>query len=733
MHRLVQSIIIQVTKLRIMVEQTGDFSEILTFLQDNPRGMSVTEIADATHLNRNTIARYMDNLLMSGKVEMRTFGKAKVFFLSKRVPVSAMLNLSSEMVLLIDADLKVVQANEALMAFLSTDTEGIIGKYIYDSACKMFCNDILTDQIRVALHGEMMRGELRLLKNGTDCFLDQRIYPMVLSNGKPGVTIVWDDITENINSKAALEQSEAMFRRLVETIHDVIWSTDETFSIQYISPQVTQVTGYLPNEILGKKLSVFMPEGAGKRFNWELSSEISRDNGFTLPEFPFICKDGHKIYCEFSGTPVVLEEGNSIFLGYNGAFRDVTDRRDAEIGAKRWKRFLDAVMNNMPTIVTVIDMKTRKYYYVNKAAEKFLQRSRAELLKITSKEVLAEVGSLRLTEAHDTAASFNEEVRVPEDHIMINGETRYISAIVIPMKLSVEREYLLTIVNDITEEEEDRKHQLMSRELAFMLEGVSTVNEMWSPLLEMLPKISGFESIAIYQRSIFDDYTLFTAKNGYFTPAIQTDSIIDRIIRKGEPVIFDKHRMTLLPEDTISPMDKAKSLGLLPIVFESRTVACVILGSKEALSPDIVRRTLILSTAFQISTVASRCFVQEKLQRERDRTRSYLDVAGVLLVAVNRDGNIEMLNRYGAEFLGYTEAELIGRNWFTTIIPEHAREKRLNGFHKMITGNIPDKNRVYQGVVLCKDGTEKLLRWRNSPLHEECGSIAGIVSSGEII
>jgi PAS domain S-box-containing protein len=92
-----------------------------------------------------------------------------------------------------------------------------------------------------------------------------------------------------------------------------------------------------------------------------------------------------------------------------------------------------------------------------------------------------------------------------------------------------------------------------------------------------------------------------------------------------------------------------------------------------------------------------------------------------------------MLHRYGAEFLGYTEAELIGRNWFTTIIPEHAREKRLNGFHKMITGNIPDKNRVYLGVVLCKDGTEKLLRWRNSPLHEECGSIAGIVSSGEII
>lgn len=716
-----------------MVEQTGDFSEILTLLRENPRGMSVTEIADATHLNRNTIARYMDNLLVSGRVEMRTFGKAKVFFLSKRVPVSAMLNLSSEMVLLIDADLKVIQANEPLISFLSADAEEIVGKYVYDSACKTFCNDVLTDQIRAALRGEMVRSELRLLKNGTDCFLDQRIYPMVLSDGRPGVTVVWDDITENVNSEAALEQSEVMFRRLVETIHDVIWSLDENFCLQYISPQITDVTGYLSEELIGRTLSEFMPAGAAARFNWELASAVSRENGFTLPEFPFICKDGRKIYCEFSGSPVLLEEEESIFLGYNGALRDVTDRRDAELGAKRWKRFLDSVMNNIPAIITVIGMESREYYYVNKSAEKFLQKSRSELSQMTSKEILAKIGSIRLTEAHDTVALTGMEARVSEDRIVVNGETRYISARVIPMKLSVDRQYLLTIVNDITEEDADRQRQMMSRELAFILEGISSTKEMWDPLLDMLPKISGFESVAVYQLSIFDDYTMFRARNGRFAPAIHTNSIIHRIIRKGEPVIFDKHRMKLLPENTISPMDQAKSLILMPVLFEGRAVACVILGSKTALAPDTVRRTLLLSTAFQISTVASRCLVQEKLQRERDRTRSYLDVAGVLLVAVNRDGNVEMLNKYGTKILGYTETELIGRNWFTTVIPEQARQKRVDGFQKLIAGNIRDDDYVYEGVVRCKDGTEKTLRWRNTPLHEECGSISGIVSSGEVI
>lgn len=716
-----------------MAEQTGEFSEILTLLRENPRGMSVTEIADATRLNRNTIARYMDNLLVSGQVEMRTFGKAKVFFLSKRVPVSAMLNLSSEMVLLIDADLRVIQANESLLSFLGAESDQIIGKYVYESACKTFCSDVLTDQIRSALQGEMVRSELRLLKNGSDCYLDQRIYPMVLSDGRPGVTVVWDDITEKVNSEAALEQSEAMFRRLVETIHDVIWSVDETFGIQYISPQITSVTGYLPEELNGRKLSEFMPAGAAARFDWELASEVSKENGFTLPEFPFICKDGRKIYCEFSGSPVLLEQEESIFLGYNGALRDVTDRRDAEIGAKRWKRFLDSVMNNIPAIITVIGMESREYYYVNKAAELFLQKSRAELSQMTSKEILAKIGSVRLTEAHDTVALTGDEARVSEDRIVVNGETRYISARVIPMKLAVDRRYLLTIVNDITEEDADRHRQMMSRELAFILEGVSTTQEMWDPLLEMLPKISGYESVAIYQRSIFDDYTLFRAKDGCFSPAIHTDSIIHRIIRKGEPVIFDKHRMKLLPESASSPMDQAKSLVLMPVIFEGRAVACVILGSKAPLLPDTVRRTLLLSTAFQISTVASRCLLQEKLQRERDRTRRYLDVAGVVLVMVNRDGNVEMLNRYGTKILGYTEVELTGRNWFMTVVPEGARKQRMDGFQKIITGKVRDDDYAYEGTVLCKDGTEKTLRWKNAPLYEECGSISGVVSSGELI
>ncbi|MDO5845374.1 MAG: PAS domain S-box protein, partial [Methanocorpusculum sp.] len=571
-----------------MSEQTGEFSEILDILKENPRGMSVTELADAAHINRNTIARYMDKLLISGRVEMRTFGKAKVFFLSKRIPVSAMLNLSSEMVLLIDADLTIIQANEALLTFLSCTADDIAGSCIYNGKCGILCSDVLTEQIKSALRGEVVRGELRLFKNDEECVLDQRIYPMALPDGRPGVTLMLDDISERVKAEAALERSEAMFRRLVETVHDVIWSVDENSVIQYISPQILSVAGYEAKEMIGRRFSEFMPDGANERFSWELCSEISRENGFSLLEFPLITKSGRKIYCEFSGTPSLLEEDRTIFLGYNGALRDVSDQRKAERGAKRWKFFLDSVLDNIPGIITVTDPKTHQYYYVNRAADEFLGIKRASLLKMTSTDVLSSIGAVRLINADANAASFQKRGHVMEELVHTVFGDRYISARVLPMTLSLGREYLITIVHDITDEVADRRRQELTRELAFTLEGVMTAQDIWTPAMEMLPKISGFESVAVYQRSLFSDYVLYRSEGGAFASAVQSDSILDRVIRKGDPAIFDKYRMELLPAGSLSLMEGARSLVLLPVVVEGVPVACIVLGSVSPLLPDSV-------------------------------------------------------------------------------------------------------------------------------------------------
>ena len=60
--------------------------QIKDLLKENPQGLSITDIVKVVAINRNTAGRYLENLLISGQVEMRRLGMAKIYVLSQRVP-----------------------------------------------------------------------------------------------------------------------------------------------------------------------------------------------------------------------------------------------------------------------------------------------------------------------------------------------------------------------------------------------------------------------------------------------------------------------------------------------------------------------------------------------------------------------------------------------------------------------------------------------------------------------
>ena len=63
-----------------------------------------------------------------------------------------------------------------------------------------------------------------------------------------------------------------------------------------------------------------------------------------------------------------------------------------------------------------------------------------------------------------------------------------------------------------------------------------------------------------------------------------------------------------------------------------------------------------------------------KLLEEKGKAQRYLDIAGVIMVALNADGKITLINKRGCEVLGYSEHELLGKNWFDTCIPDRMVE-----------------------------------------------------------
>jgi len=114
-----------------------------------------------------------------------------------------------------------------------------------------------------------------------------------------------------------------------------------------------------------------------------------------------------------------------------------------------------------------------------------------------------------------------------------------------------------------------------------------------------------------------------------------------------------------------------------------------------------------------------------------DDAREFLDFAQVLVVALDADGRIEFVNRETCSVLGYEEDELVGRDWFEACIPASVSDEVRATFDRVMSGAVePDPAETYENPVLTKDGDERVVEWRNTPLRDDDGEIAGTLSSG---
>ena len=122
----------------------------------------------------------------------------------------------------------------------------------------------------------------------------------------------------------------------------------------------------------------------------------------------------------------------------------------------------------------------------------------------------------------------------------------------------------------------------------------------------------------------------------------------------------------------------------------------------------------------------------KELRLEKDTAQRYLDVAGVMLILIDRNGCISMINRTGASLLGCTEAELIGLNWFDNfILPEDiAAVKEV--FATLMRGDLQISEH-HENKVMTRTNGERLFSWHNILLYDDDGKAVGVLSSGDDI
>ena len=117
---------------------------------------------------------------------------------------------------------------------------------------------------------------------------------------------------------------------------------------------------------------------------------------------------------------------------------------------------------------------------------------------------------------------------------------------------------------------------------------------------------------------------------------------------------------------------------------------------------------------------------------EKARAERYLQIARAMIIGLDRDGRVDRINQRGCELLGYIEEEILGRNWFQTVVPDKVRDEVLQQFRQIMAGEFHALSH-YENEILTKNGDVLHIAWNNTIETNADGEIVGTLSSGQDI
>lgn len=176
--------------LVMLKEKERGHSRFIDILREHPRGLTIEEISKLLPLNRNATSKYLNRMLISGQVEMKTFGPAKVFFISKRMPISDLLNLSSDFIMVLDDEMFVRYVNDRLLEILLVRRSDLVVHHIDQTCFGAYISPVFRQKISDCENGKESVLEETIAVNGNIHHFYVKCVPIVFEEGGRGVSVI---------------------------------------------------------------------------------------------------------------------------------------------------------------------------------------------------------------------------------------------------------------------------------------------------------------------------------------------------------------------------------------------------------------------------------------------------------------------------------------------------------------------------------------------------------------
>ena len=260
-----------------------------------------------------------------------------------------------------DAEGSITFCNEELLRITGYTREEMVGQNAHDLLHHRREDGTEQSREQCAVHRALMRGapvqvERGLLwrKDGTFIRVEYCGRPLDLPEGRTRYVATIKDISEIEIAREALRRSEEQYRRILESMPDVAWTSDMHGRTRYVSPKVRALLGFTNQEIYSGGTHLWLnqihPEDFGRvaqKYMALFEHQLAFDEEYRIRR-----KDGTWIWVHDRATRTHNSDG---VVCADGFMSDITQRKEAEADLRSKTAFLEAQANSTIDGLLVVD------------------------------------------------------------------------------------------------------------------------------------------------------------------------------------------------------------------------------------------------------------------------------------------------------------------------------------------------------------------------------------------
>jgi PAS domain S-box-containing protein len=654
----------------------------------------------------------------------------------KETDFATLSNLVIDPAVIVDAKGKFLVVNKAFGDLTGQSPEELIGTgFLEMGALTIESKKILVANLKKRMQGLSIEPyEVNFTnKDGENRFAELKAQKIEY-NGQPADIVMLRDITRRKeNARKLKEYSEKMEALVNEKVQETRQTAEKLKSIFDSSPlAITEVdlNGKFiecnqaaleqqgcssKKELIGKScFDLVSPKDRQKTLL--LFQESSKTGSIRNVELNLTSKNGKEFIVSLSSK--LMKDASGKPMGFVTITKNITERKKVEEALRLSEEKYRELINGMNDTAWVINLDAN-FVDVNDAAVKVLGYSREELLSMGPEDI---DNSLSKEQIRDLVR------RMPADQTQVFETTHTTKdGQKIPVEISSSlvtyqgKQAVLSIARNITErkqmemklQEAEKRYRTLFNQAPLGILIIDPETAIAVEFNEEAHRQLGYTREEFAKLNVSDYEVLETSED--------TRARMKEILLEGRDEFETKHRTkTGEIRDVRNTVQIVEFAGKKFFHIITQDITERKKAEEELLASEKKYREL-----FESLKVA-----EEQLLNERDKVQNYLDIAAVMLVALDKRGCVTLLNKKGCEILNCTAEETIGKNWFDNFLPESDKENVKRVFQSIIKGDacLPDCQENY---VLSKNGETRLIAWHNTVLRNAEGKVVGTLSSGE--